>query len=78
MTYEVDKVDTEVYDHCEKHHLQLLDGNGDELLTQRVSFSKWQLDDGSYTDRVKQWGMRSVKAVTGKDVDWENDIKLVF
>lgn len=78
MTYEVDRTDKEVYDHCEKHHLQLLNENGDEMIMQRVSFSKWQLDDGSYSSRVKQWAERRVKDLTGNEIDRETDIKLVF
>jgi len=64
----------EVYDHCEKHHLKLEDSEGNEIITQRVSFSTWQLNDGSYEQRVKQWADRRI----GEDVDREKDISLNY
>jgi len=73
MNYEVvQDREPEVYDHCEKHHLKLLDSNGNKIIKQRVSFSNWQLEDDSYKDRVKQWAERRIS----EKVDRENDIKV--
>jgi len=66
MTYEVKLKKKEVYDNCEKHHLQLLE-NGSEVQTQRVSFSNWQLEDGKYADRVRQWANRRTPDKVSRD-----------
>lgn len=57
MSFKVVLEKKEIYDNCEKHTLKLLE-DGSELTTQRVSFSNWQLDDGKYTNRVRQWADR--------------------
>lgn len=75
MTYKVELAkDPEVYDHCEKHHLKLLDSDGNEVITQRVSFSNWQLEDDNYEDRVKQWAEKRVP----EDLNREKDISLNY
>lgn len=75
MTYTVERTNKEVYNHCEKHKLKLVDdSDGSEVIEQRVSFSNWQLNDDSYKDRVKQWADKRVKA----DLDREKDISLNF
>jgi len=57
MTFKVVLEKKEVYDNCEKHTLKLLE-NGSEHTSQRVSFSNWQLNDGKYLNRVRQWADR--------------------
>lgn len=75
MTYTVKRTNKEVYDHCEKHKLKLVnDSDGSEVIEQRVSFSNWQLNDDSYEDRVKQWAGRRIQ----KDLDREKDISLNY
>lgn len=60
MSYKVKRTEKEVYDHCEKHHLKLVDPDGNEVITQRVSFSNWQLEDDKYDNRVRQWAERRI------------------
>jgi len=74
MVYNVELENKEVYDHCEKHHLKLVDENGNAVITQRVSFSNWQLEDDNYPSRVKQWAEKRVS----EEVDREKDIKLDY
>jgi len=74
MTYKVERTNKEIYDHCEKHKLKLVDSDGKTVIEQRVSFSNWQLEDKSYEDRVKQWADRRIN----EDINKENDIKISY
>lgn len=74
MSFTIKLNDKEVYDHCEKHHLKIVDPDGNKLIKQRVSFSNWQLEDSDYDKRVKQWAERRIS----KNIDREKDINLDY
>lgn len=71
MAVKVERKKKEVYDTCEKHTF-LITEDGKELFQRRVSYSNWQLEDGEYDRRVKDFVVNNISETS------RNDIELAF
>jgi len=57
MSYKINAKKIADYDNCTKYDLTL-ENNNEEIVSQVLTVSNWQVNDGGLKDRIRQWAQK--------------------